>query len=95
MNIWNWLFVNQPIWVSNVSNLTSITVFGAVIGLYKKFNCNQPKCWRIGHHKVEGTTYRTCSKHTTLEVHSALQKKHAKERPEQHKLLNMHHGQNT
>lgn len=90
MSVWNWLFVNQPTWVSNVSNLTSITVLGAVIGLYKRFNCNQPRCWRVGHHKVDGTTYRTCTKHTTIGFHSALQKKHAKERPEQHALLNLH-----
>lgn len=88
MGIWNWLFVNQPTWVSNLSNLTSITVLGAVIGMYKKFNCNQSGCWRVGHHKVEGTTYRTCSKHTTLKFHTALQQKHAKKRPEQHRFLN-------
>lgn len=88
MDILNWLFVNQPTWVSNVSNLTSITVFGAVIGLYRRFDCSQASCWRIGLHKVDGTTYRTCAKHATIELHSALQSKHAKKRPEQHKLLN-------
>ncbi|MGH7156849.1 MAG: hypothetical protein ACREGG_01940 [Candidatus Saccharimonadales bacterium] len=87
MAVWNWLFVNQPTWVSNVSNLTSITVLGVVVGLYKRFNCNQPRCWRIGHHKVDGTTYRTCSKHTTLEYHTALQKQHAVKHPKQHEFL--------
>jgi hypothetical protein len=88
MSLWNTVFINQPTWVSNVSNLTSITIFGAVISMYRRFNCNQPKCWRIGRHKVAGTTYHTCSKHATIEYHTALQQKHAKERPEQHKLLN-------
>lgn len=89
MSIWNWLFINQPTWISNLSNLTSITIFGALIGFYKRFNCNQAKCWRIGRHKVDGTTYHTCAKHTTIKFHSALQKKHTKERPEQDKLLNV------
>jgi hypothetical protein len=88
MHIWNLVFINQPTWVSNLSNLTSITVFGFLISLYRRFNCSQKKCWRIGRHKVDGTTYHTCAKHTTLKFHSALQKKHARKRPEQHALLN-------
>jgi hypothetical protein len=59
MHFWNELFINQPVWVANLSNLTSITVLGAVIGLDRRFDCNQHLCLRIGHHKVEGTTYRT------------------------------------
>ncbi len=90
MGIWHWLFFNQPLWVSNLSNLTSITVLGAIIGLYKRFNCNQSRCWRIGRHRVEGTTYRTCAKHTTLEYHTGLQKRHAKKYPKQHEFLSSH-----
>jgi hypothetical protein len=88
MHIWNFLFINQPTWISNLSNLTSITVFGAVLGLYKRFNCEKTHCFRIGRHKVDGTTYRTCTKHLTREIHAALQQKHAKKYPEQHKFLN-------
>jgi hypothetical protein len=95
MGIWNWLFINQPTWVSNVSNLTSITVLGAVIGLYKRFNCSQKGCWRIGRHQVDGTTYHTCLRHTTIKYHTALQARHAKERPEQHELLKLYHKINS
>jgi hypothetical protein len=73
MSIWDWLFTNQPAWVGNVANLTSITVLGAVIGLYRRLLCDQPKCYRLGLHKVEGTTYRTCAKHTTAVYHKLLQ----------------------
>jgi hypothetical protein len=88
MSIWNEVLINQPVWVSNLSNLTSITVLGAVIGLYRRFNCNQHMCLRIGRHKVDGTTYHTCAKHLTDEFHSALQKQHAHKHPEQHRFLN-------
>jgi hypothetical protein len=85
--VWNELVTNQPAWISNLSNLTSITTLGAIAAMYKKFNCEQRHCWRIGHHKVEGTTYRTCGKHTTAAVHETLQQKHAHKRPDQHAFL--------
>ena len=88
MWLWHELVTNQPAWISNLSNLTSITVFGALVGFYKKFNCNQRGCWCLGHHKVEGTTYRTCGRHVTAEVHRALYERHARKRPEQHAFLN-------
>jgi len=92
MWLWHELVTNQPAWVSNVSNLTSITVFGALVGFYKKFNCNQRGCWRVGHHKVEGTTYRTCGRHVTAAIHQALFERHARKRPEQHRFLNQGSG---
>jgi hypothetical protein len=92
MGVWHWLITDQPAWVSNVSNLTAVTVFGALLGLWKRFNCNQRRCWRIGHHRVEGTTYRTCAKHATLRDHTALRERHARERPEQHELMNQPDG---
>jgi hypothetical protein len=88
MWLWHELVTKQPAWISNLSNLTSITVFGALVGMYKKFNCSQHGCWRVGHHKVEGTTYRTCGRHVTAEVHQALFERHALKRPEQHRFLN-------
>ena len=60
-------------------------VLGMLYGL-RKFNCSEKRCPRIGKHKVEGTTYRTCSKHTTVLVHVRLMDRHAVERPEQHEL---------
>jgi hypothetical protein len=86
--LWHALVVNQPVWISNISNLTSITTLGALGALYKKFLCEQHRCWRIGSHRVDGTTYRTCGKHTTATVHAHLSRKHAERRPAQHAFLN-------
>jgi len=88
MGIWHYLITNQPAWISNVSNLTSITIFGAIAGFYNRFECNKPGCYRIGRHPVKGTTYRSCNKHMTAEDHAALRRLHAKKRPKQHAFLN-------
>lgn len=87
-SVWDWLFINQPVWISNLSNLTSFTILGAILGFYKRYNCDQPNCIRLGLHTVDGTTYRTCTKHMTVSDHAALQDRHASERPDQHELLN-------
>jgi hypothetical protein len=87
-HVFNWIFVNQPTWISNLSNLTSITVLGLVVGAWKKLNCVDKGCWRIGRHPVEGTTYHTCKHHTTGSVHERLKKDHARKWPEQHAHLN-------
>jgi hypothetical protein len=87
-SVWDALVIHQPNWISNVSNLTSITTLGALGALYKKFLCEQRRCWRIGSHRVDGTTYRTCGRHTTAIVHADLTSKHARRRPSQHAFLN-------
>jgi hypothetical protein len=66
-------------------------VFGllaSVVGIYKKFNCTEKGCWRIGHEKVDGTTFRTCRHHTTREVHDRLHLEHSQKFREQHEFLN-------
>lgn len=72
---------------SDIPNI--IQDVSGIVALYalRKFNCKVPRCWRIARHQVEGTTYHTCSKHTTAEFHDALIVQHADERPEQHALL--------
>lgn len=73
---------------SDVPNIIQ-DISGAVAAYaLRKFNCKVQRCLRIARHTVEGTTYHTCSKHTTPEVHESLKVKHAVERPKQHKLLN-------
>jgi hypothetical protein len=78
----------QPIWVSDLSNLTVFGLLASVVGLYKRFNCTEKGCWRIGHVRVSGTTFRTCRHHTTREVHDRLHEEHSQKFPEQHALLN-------
>jgi hypothetical protein len=92
----NWLFVNQPTWISNLSNLTSITILSVVLAFLKKFNCESSKrvtgdrCWRVATHPVSGTTYRTCSHHVHHEA--VLQADHASKRPVAHAHLNPEKG---
>ena len=78
----------QPIWVSDLSNLTVFALVGSAAGLYKKMNCAEKRCWRIGRHPVTGTGHRTCHHHSTVEVHDRLFAEHAAKHPEQHELLN-------
>jgi hypothetical protein len=78
----------QPIWVSDLSNLTVFGLLASAVGIYKKFNCTEKGCWRIGHEKVDGTTFRTCRHHTTREVHERLHIEHSQKFPDQHETLN-------
>ena len=89
MVIWRFLVSNQPLWVSNVSNLTAITILGSLIAVYHRFTCDQPRCARFSHAPVKGTTYRTCRKHTTGEVHQQLHARHAHRHPGAHAHLNV------
>jgi hypothetical protein len=46
------------------SSLGSTFFIGSFFALaYRKLNCHQDRCWRIGKHKVDGTPYITCKKH--------------------------------
>lgn len=40
-----------------------IPMFGIFAVLYKKHNCHEPSCWRIGLHRIEDTPYIVCRKH--------------------------------
>jgi hypothetical protein len=74
--------------VSDLSNLTVFGLLASAVGVYKKFNCTEKRCWRLGREKVEGTTFRTCRHHTTREVHDRLHLEHSRKFPEQHDFLN-------
>jgi hypothetical protein len=84
----------QPIWVSDLSNLTVFGLLASAVGFYKRFNCTEKGCWRIGHERVQGTTFRTCRHHTTRAVHDRLHLEHAQKYPEQHEILNAQSGGN-
>lgn len=56
--------------------------------LLHKLHCGKPCCFRPAKHPVAGTTYHTCQKHTTRDVHDKLFAKHEKKFPDQHDLLN-------
>lgn len=52
---------NYNFWSGFGSDLGEVALFGAVLGGYKKHNCHQQHCWRIGRHIVDGTPW--CNKH--------------------------------
>jgi len=88
---WLWeltVGTNQPIWISNLSNLTVFLLLGSAVGIYTHHECREKGCYRLAHHPVEGTTFKTCRPHATVEVHDRLSAEHAKKHPEQHELLN-------
>jgi len=56
--------------------------------LLKKLHCAEHGCFRPGRHLVAGTTYNTCQKHTTKEIHDRLFQRHSVKFPDQHDHLN-------
>lgn len=45
---------------------SDISEFAIAAGIYtgiRKVNCHSRKCWRIGHHPLEGTPYHLCKTH--------------------------------
>lgn len=71
-------------WSGFGSDLTEFALLGGAISIYHQHNCSVKGCPRLAHHTVDGTTYRTCHRHATLQDHKELAKRHAVERPEQH-----------
>jgi hypothetical protein len=69
-------------------NIAASAILGLAIfwRLYKKDKCSN--CWRPGIHKVEGTHYFTCHRHTNKLDHKELFKLHASKYPAEHDLLN-------
>lgn len=47
-------------WSGAGSDLAYLSVFALA---YRRLNCHQDGCKRIGLHKVEGTPYTTCRRH--------------------------------
>lgn len=43
------------------SDISELAIVGAVVGGYRKHNCHQPGCWRIGRHAVNGSPW--CDRH--------------------------------
>jgi hypothetical protein len=73
-------------WSGFEGDLTQLAILGTLINVYRHHRCKT--CWRIGHHPVIGTPYKTCHKHATLKQHQHLHLSHSLNYPEQHKLFN-------
>lgn len=50
-------------WSGTGSDIGEVTIIGGLLAMYKKHTCHEPRCWRLGHHPVEGTPYVACRKH--------------------------------
>src|SRR3954453_4586053 len=54
-------------WSGFGSTLAEISALGAigngVYQLVKKFNCHQPRCWRVGNHAAAGGQFMLCYRH--------------------------------
>src|SRR5712692_2282358 len=54
-------------WSGFGSDIAEVTILGGLIAVYKKHNCHQRWCWRMGHHAladpVTGLTYNLCRRH--------------------------------
>ena len=73
--------------IAGFINSIVIGVLAYFIILKKMLVCKEDWCFRFGHHKVEGTHYKTCPKHTNAEVHNRLQKAHRDKHPKADKFL--------
>lgn len=43
--------------------ISDIPIIAGIWMLARKHNCHTHRCWRLGKHAVEGTSYITCRKH--------------------------------
>lgn len=102
--IWNWFLtatgsnntsgVQYGFWSGFGSDLTEFAILGAIFSTYRHHNCSVKGCPRLSHHEVEGTTFKTCHKHFTPEIHKALTDRHEIERPVQHAFMRRRKSKN-
>jgi hypothetical protein len=54
-------------WSGAGSDIGEFAMFGALVGLLRKYNCETRSCWRLGRHPLvdteKGTTHHLCAKH--------------------------------
>lgn len=48
-------------WSGAGSDIGELALIGAVLGMFRKHNCHQRRCWRVGRHIVNGTPW--CNRH--------------------------------
>lgn len=74
-----------PIYLEWSGFVSDLTLFTAITVWYKRHRCKS--CWRIAHHRVHGTHYKTCHKHMTSREHDKIRMEHEKAFPDQHRFL--------
>lgn len=68
---------------------------GAFITYYKKHNCHQHRCWRIGRHAVAGGSLITCKKHHPDHSGKKITAEHIMFHHLNHKKLNKEQSNGT
>jgi len=48
-------------WSGSGSDFGELTLIGLAYGAYRKHQCHNKGCWRIGRHQVDGTPW--CNRH--------------------------------
>ena len=94
--LWHWIEVHTGTvnesgpyyaWFSGFgSDLGEGTIFASIWMIYRQHKCKT--CPRIAKHRVEGTSYKTCHKHSTKAHHEFLHRHHEERHPDQHEFLN-------
>jgi hypothetical protein len=51
------------LWGGFLSCISEFAILGSLAAAYRKINCHEKGCLRIGHHTVDGTPYKVCRKH--------------------------------
>lgn len=64
---------NYNFWSGFGSDVGEATLIAAILGMFRKHNCHQHHCWRVGRHIVDGTPF--CNRH-----HEAARKQRTEER---------------
>lgn len=47
-----WLY---NFWSGFGSDIAEVAIFAGIVGLYRKHNCGEHGCWRLGRHEVNDT----------------------------------------
>ena len=51
-------------WSGFGGDLAELAIVGGLLTIVRRHNCHAKRCWRVGRHKVPGTEFICCSRHT-------------------------------
>ena len=50
-------------WSGFGSDLSELALVAALVAVVRKHTCHVRRCWRIGHHPLDGTPWTVCRRH--------------------------------
>jgi hypothetical protein len=60
--------------------ITSLAGVGVIAGMWRRINCHEPRCWRVGRYHIGGGQFTVCARH------------HPGGRPQHHHITAAHHN---